>query len=100
MTVVETEVNKHKNCRDRDELGRLIRDYKDLARQSATNMVLAGQYNSVALKLQEICDKLPAPHLKNPGSNIHSTPVKTANINNEENARINAAWRKKTSGNQ
>jgi hypothetical protein len=98
MINLEAEVSKHKNCRDRDELGRVIRDYKNLALQHATNIVLAGQYNAVALKLQEICDKLPAPHLKNPGSNTLGVPVKTATITREENARINATWKQKTGG--
>jgi hypothetical protein len=99
MINVEVEVSKHKNCKDRDELGMLIREYKNLALQSARDMALAGKYNSVALKLQEIYDKLPAPHLKNPGnSNLLGVPTKTANISSEENAKINAAWQKKTGG--
>jgi hypothetical protein len=58
---------------------------------------MAGQYNTVALRLQEIYDKLPAPHLKNiPGSRTSDAQTKTASITNDENARINAAWRKKT----
>jgi hypothetical protein len=78
-------------------MGRWIRNYKDLALQSAANMVLAGQYNTVALKLQEICDKLPAPNLKNPANNnLLGVPTKTANISSDENARINAAWKQKT----
>jgi hypothetical protein len=98
MINVEAELSKHKNCKDRDELGMLIREYKNLALQSARDMVLAGKYNTVALKLQEIYDKLPAPHLKNVNSNLLGVPTKTANISNEENARINAAWKKKTGG--
>jgi hypothetical protein len=94
---VEAEVNKYKTCRDRDELGRMIREYKSLAMQHATNMVMAGQYNMVARKLEEIFDKLPAPHLKNiPGSHMSDAMVKTASITDAENARINADWRKKT----
>jgi hypothetical protein len=98
MVNVEAEVSKHKNCRDRDELGRLIKEYKSLAIQFASNMVMAGQYNKVALKLQEICDRLPAPNLKYPTGNNLNIPVKTANITSEENARINTAWKKKTGG--
>jgi hypothetical protein len=94
MVDVEAEVNKHRNCKDRAELGRLIQDYKGLAIQYAKNFVVAGQYNMVAYKLQEICDRLPSPQLKNvvgkPGAK-----VKTATITSEEQARINAAWRKK-----
>jgi len=96
MTTVEVELNKHKNCRDRDELGRLIREYKNLAIQHAKNFVMAGQYNTVALKLQEICDKLPAPHLvKNPTGGRQGAQVKTATLTSEEQARINAEWRQK-----
>jgi len=95
MVSVEDEVNKYKNCKDRDELGRLIKEYKALAIQYAKNIVVAGQYNTVAFKLQEICDRLPAPHLKNPTGSTQSTPVKTATITNEEKARISAAWKQK-----
>jgi hypothetical protein len=98
MINVEAEVSKHKNCRDRDELGRLIKEYKSLAVQYAQNIVAAGQYNKVALKLQEMCDKLPAPNLKYPTGNTLNVPVKTATISSDENNRINAAWRKKTGG--
>jgi hypothetical protein len=93
---VEEEVNKHKTCRDREELGRLIRNYKNLAMQHATNMVMAGQYNMVAHRLEEIFDRLPDPHLKNITARAPESPVKTASITNEENARINADWKKKT----
>ena len=97
MINVEAEVNKYKSCRDRDELGRLIKDYKNLALQSATNLVAAGQYSTVAHKLQEICDKLPAPRLiKYPTGGTHGGQVKTATITNEEKDRISADWEKKT----
>jgi len=96
MINVEAEVNKHKNCKDRDELSRHISDYKALALQSANNLTLAGQYNMVALKLQEINDKLPAPRLKNlAASSRPDAPTKTAKISKEEKAKINAAWSKK-----
>jgi hypothetical protein len=95
MTGVEAEVNKYKNCRDRDELVRLIKDYKNLALQHAENLILAGQYSTVAHRLQELCDKLPAPTLiKHPSG--ASAPVKTADITNEEHSRISAAWHEKT----
>jgi len=93
MIDVETEVNKHKNIKDRGKLGKVITDYKNLALQYAKDFVLSGQYNMVAYKLQEICNALPAPHVKT--GNIQSAPVKTATITNEEKAKINAAWRKK-----
>jgi len=97
MVSVESEVNKHKNCKDRDELGRLIKEYKNLALQHATNLVMAGQYSTVALKLQEICDKLPAPQLiKHSTGAAQNIPKKTANISKEEQAKIDAAWKKKT----
>jgi len=92
---VEKEVNKHRHCKDRDELTRVIKDYKNLAIQHASNLALAGNYNTVAFKLQEICDKLPAPHIKIPTGTHGSAPVKTANITKEEQAKINAAWTKK-----
>jgi hypothetical protein len=96
MIDVEAEVNKHRSCRDRDELERRIKDYKSLAQQNATNLVMAGQYSSVAKKLQEICDKLPAPRLIKYPAGTRSAPVKTATITSEEQARIDADWRKKT----
>jgi len=97
MINVEAEVSRHKNCKDRDELGRLIKDYKNLALQHATNLVVAGQYTTVAHRLQEICNKLPAPQLiKHPTGNTHAIPVKTATITSEEKAKISAAWEKKT----
>jgi hypothetical protein len=95
MFSIEDEVNKHKNCKERDKLEKFIQEYKGLALQHAKNFVLAGQYNAVAHKLQEICDRLPAPHIKHPGGSTQSGPVKTATITSDENARINAAWRQK-----
>jgi len=96
MINVEAEVSKHKYCKDRDELGRIIKDYKNLAIQvAAKDLIAAGQYNAVVLRLQEICDKLPAPRIKIITGSEHNTPVKTATISKEEEAKINAAWRKK-----
>ncbi|MDR0442475.1 MAG: hypothetical protein LBH44_03615 [Treponema sp.] len=94
MVNVEAEVNKHKNCKDRGELGRLIKEYKALALQHAKDIIAVGQYNMVAHKLQEICDKLPAPHIKNIGG-THGAPVKTATISKGEQAQINADWKQK-----
>jgi len=97
MINVEAEINKHKNCKDRDEIGRHIRDYKALALQHANDLVMAGQYNMVALKLQEIYDKLPAPRLKNVAANTApGAPVKTATTSREEKSRISAAWKERT----
>ena len=95
MINVEAEVNKHKNCKDRGEFGRLIKEYKGLALQHASDMVLAGKYTMVAHKLQEMCDKLPAPNLKNVVGNTSNTPVKTAKISSEEKAKISADWSKR-----
>jgi len=95
MVNVDAEVSKYKNCKDRDELAMLIKEYKNRAIQSADNLVLAGEFNSVAFKLQEIHDKLPAPNLKNPVAGRRSAPTKTANLSAEERARIEAEWRKK-----
>ena len=95
MINVEAEVSKYKNTKDRDELGRVIKEYKSLALQNATDIVMAGQYNMVALKLQEICDKLPQPSIKNVAHNTSSVPVKTAAISKEEKDKINAVWKKK-----
>jgi hypothetical protein len=95
MVSVEAEVSKYKNCKDRDELVRLIKEYKSQALQHASNLVLAGQYSSVALKLQDLCDKLPAPQLKHQAS-APNVPVKTAKITSDEQARIDADWKKKT----
>jgi len=95
MVDVEAEVNKHRNCKDRGELGRLIQDYKGLAIQYAKNFVVAGQYNMVAFKLQEILDRLPQPNLKTPTGSKSGAQVKTATITREEQAKIDAAWRQK-----
>jgi len=95
---VEAEVNKYKNCTDRDKLDRQIQECKNFARQNASNFSLAGKYNMIALKLQEICDRLPAPRLKNVISRSPSAPVKTATITSEEDAKIKAAWKKKAGG--
>ena len=96
MINVEAEVSKHKNAKDRDELVWAIKEYKNLALQNAHDMVMAGRYNTVALRLQEICDKLPAPRLKNVSSKGPNIQTKTANITKEEKAKISADWRKKT----
>ena len=95
MINVEAEVSKFKNCKDRDEVARQIREYKNLALQHANDMVLAGRYNMVAHKLQEICDKLPAPKLKSIPTGAQNAQTKTASISKEEKAKINAAWNKK-----
>jgi len=92
---VDFEVNKHKNCKDRDELTMLIKEYKNLAMQNATDFSIASKYNSVAFKLQEICDKLPAPNIKNPAINKKSVATKTANLTQEEKARIEREWKQK-----
>jgi hypothetical protein len=94
MVDVEAEVSKYRNCRDRDKLEMAILEYKNLARQHAVDLSAAGQYSAVAFKLQEICNKLPPPTLKNRLAN--SVPTKTASITNEENARIRDAWKHKT----
>ena len=93
---VQAEVDKHKNVNDRDELGRIIKDYKGLALQHAGDMILAGQYNLVALKLQERYDKMPAPRMKGIPTGSTSAPTKTAKISKDEKAKINAAWSRKT----
>jgi hypothetical protein len=95
MINVEAELNKHKNCKERDKLERLIQDYKALALQYAKDFISAGQYNAVAHKLQEICDKLPAQHIKTQVGKTQNGPVKTATITKDENVRINAAWKQK-----
>jgi hypothetical protein len=95
MINVDVEVNKHKNCKERDKLERVIQDYKSLALQHAKNFALAGEYNMVAHKLQEIHDRLPEKHLKPQSVKTQNTSVKTATINKDENARINAAWKQK-----
>jgi len=93
---VQAEVDKHKNVKDRDDLGRIIKDYKNLALQSANDIVTAGQYNMVALKLQERYDAMPAPRLKSIPSGAPGAPTKTAKIGKDEKAKINAAWNRKT----
>jgi len=95
MIDVEAEVNKHKTTRDRTELEKRIQEYKMLATENATNLVMAGQYSMVARKLQEICDKLPAPKLRNYPTGQGGS-AQTARITSEEQARIDADWRKKT----
>jgi hypothetical protein len=92
---VDAEVNKHKGCRDRNELEKHIQEYKSLALQYAKNFTVAGQYNMVAQRLQAICDRLPAPNLKNLAVRASSAPVKTATITSEEDARIKAAWKER-----
>ena len=98
MINVEAEVSRHKNVKDRGEFGRLIREYKSLAVQHADNLVMSGQYDMVAHKLQELCDKLPAPNLKKIQSAAPGTPVKTAKITREEKVKIEKAWNKKAKG--
>ena len=95
MVNVEAEVSKYKTCKDRDELERRIKEYKNLALKFASDIGMAGRYNMVALKLQEVCNKLPAPKLKMPVSSTNDIPVKTAKITSEEKSQINAAWEKK-----
>jgi len=92
---VKGEIEKFKNCNDRDKLERAILDYKNQARQNAMDIVLAGQFNSIVFELQKVCDKLPAPKLKNVGSNKPNVPVKTAKITSKEAAKIDAAWKQK-----
>jgi len=92
---VKAEINKFKGCNDRDKLDRAILDYKNQARQSASDIFLAGQYNSVALELQKICDKLPPPNLKIVTGSKSNVPVKTAKITSKEAAKINEAWKQK-----
>ena len=97
MINVEDEVKKYVNSKDRNELERMINEYKSLALQHAANLSLAGQYNQVAQKLQEICDRLPAPKLaRHSAGSAQSGPAKTASITSEEQARIDADWKKKT----
>ena len=100
MINVEAEVNKHKNCKDRDELGRQIKNYKNLALQHAANLIEAGSYNMIIAKLQEIYDKLPAPNLKHAIINTAAPAKKTANITKEEQAKINEAWKNQVKGNR
>ena len=92
---VNAEVDKHKNCKDRGELGLIIKEYKNLALQYSSDMFMAGQYNMVAFKLQEIWEKLPAPTLKKLPGGAAGAPTKTAKISREEKAKISAAWNKR-----
>ena len=96
MMDVEAEVNKYKNSKDRAELERVIQEYKSLALQNAKNLVAAGQYSMVALRLQKICDRLPAPKLVNYPAGNTGGPSQTARITSEEQARIDADWNKRT----
>jgi hypothetical protein len=91
---VEAEVNKYK-IKGREEIERAIQDYKNLAIQHAKDFTLAGQYNMVAQKLREICNKLPPPNLRPHTSNAPRASVKTVAINSEDKAKINAAWEKR-----
>jgi len=93
---VQAEIDKHKNVNDRDELGRIIKDYKGLALQYANDIVLAGQYNMVAFRLQERYDKMPGPRLKSIPTGSAPAQTKTAKISKDEKAKINAAWSRKT----
>jgi len=92
MINVEGEVNKHKNCKDRGELGLIIKEYKNLALQNSTDIVMAGQFNMVAHKLQEIWEKMPQPGLKKLPTASSGAPTKTAKISKEEKAKISDAW--------
>ncbi|MCL2186292.1 MAG: hypothetical protein FWB86_10640 [Treponema sp.] len=96
MINVEAELSKYKSCKDRDELGRVIRDYKGKALQCSGDIVSAGQYNLVALKLQEIYDSLPAPKLRNPAARTPGAPTRTATTTSDEQAKIRADWQKRT----
>ena len=96
MIDVEAEVNKYKGCKDLGKLEAAIQEYKGLAFKYAGNLTLAGRYNKVVLKLQEIYNKLPNPLTKKPTAKTQSVPLKTASITNEENAQISAKWKKKT----
>ena len=97
MIDIEAEVGKHKNCKDRGKLEKVIQDYKSLALQYASNLALAGEYNMVVIKLQEICNRLPSPNLKNVTiGNKKSASVKTATITNEENINISNEWKQRT----
>ncbi|MCL1813181.1 MAG: hypothetical protein FWG29_06615 [Treponema sp.] len=96
MIDVEAEVNKHRNCKDRSKLEGVIQEYKNLVFKYASNLTLAGRYNSVVLKLQEICDKLPNPLTRNTAARAQGVPLKTASVTSEENEQISAAWKQKT----
>jgi len=93
MIDVEAEVNKYKTTKDRAELEKRVQEYKQLATQNATNLVMAGQYSMVARKLQDICDRLPAPKLVKHSA---GSPAKTADITSEEQAKISADWKRRT----
>ena len=95
MINVDAEVNKHKNVRDRGELGLIINEYKSLALQNSDNIFMAGQFNMVAHKLQEIWEKMPAPALKKLPGASSGAPTKTARISKEEKAKISDAWVKR-----
>jgi len=92
---VKGEINKFKNCNDRDKLERAIQDFKNLALQNASDVNAAMQINSIVLELQKMCDKLPAPKLKNIVSGKSNVPVKTAKISSHEAEKIDAEWKKK-----
>jgi len=92
---VKGEINKYKSCTDRDKLERAIQDFKNLALQNASDVNAAMQINSIVLELQKMCDKLPAPKLKNIVSGKSNIPVKTARISSHEAAKIDAEWQKK-----
>ena len=99
MIDVEAEVNKYKNSRDRDQLEKAIQEYKNFALQNATNLVVAGQYSTVAKKLKEICDRLPPPNLvKHQAGRTQGAQAKTVTITNEEQNKISADWKKRTKG--
>ena len=96
MIDIEAEVNKHRNCKERSKLEGAIKEYKNLAFKYASNLALAGQYNTVMLKLQEICNRLPNPLSRNTAARARGVPLKTATVTSEENAKISAAWNEKT----
>ena len=96
MIDVDAEVNKHRNCKDRSKLEGVIQEYKNLVFKYASDLTLAGRYNAVVLKLQEICDKLPNPLTRNTTARPKGVSLKTATVTNEENAQISAAWKQKT----
>jgi len=98
MINVETEVSKFKDCKDRDEIARQIKEYKSLALQCSSDIFLAGQYDMVAHKLQVIHDKLPAPRLKRIPTAGPAAQTKTASITKAEKVKIEDAWSKKAGG--
>jgi len=95
MFDVENEVSKFKNCKDRDEIVWQIKEYKSRALQCSSDIVLAGQFNMVAFKLQEICDKLPAPRLKKIPTGGPAAETRTAKISKSEKKRIESDWDKR-----